>query len=128
MEHTAISPSKSMHVYVLYQFWKSQNLAMAAVDKKEWNFKIVDFTVSGGRGIEEKKKDQTEKHQGLGRELQTMWSLTVKIIPLVVGSLGAIPKQFHTRLKQIGVTAGTAQVQKKVLLRTTRTLRKVFEM
>ena len=128
MEHTAISPSKSMHVYVLYQFWKWQNLAMAAVDKKEWNFKIVDFAVSGGRRIEEKKKDKTEKYQGLGRELQTMWNLTVKIIPLVVGSLGAIPKQFHNRLKQIGVTAGTAQVQKKVLLRTTRTLRKVFEM
>ena len=128
MEHTAISPSKSMLVYVLYQFWKWQNLAMAAVDKKEWNFKIVDFAVSGGRGTEEKKKDKTEKYQGLGRELQTMWNLTVKIIPLVVGSLGAIPKQFHNRLKQIGVTAGTAQVQKKVLLRTTRTLRKVFEM
>ena len=33
-------------------------------------------------------------------------------IPLVVGSLGAIPKQFGNRLKQIGITARTAQVQK----------------
>ena len=36
----------------------------------------------------------------------------MKIMPLVVGSLGAIPKQFGSRLKQIGITAGTAQVQK----------------
>ena len=42
----------------------------------------------------------------------------MKIIPLVVGSLGAIPKQFGNRLKQIGITAGTAQFQKTVLLRT----------
>ena len=101
---------------------------LAAVDKKEWNFKIVDFAVSGGRRIEESKKDKIETYQDLGRELQTMWNLKVKIIPLVVGSLGAIPEQFHNRLKQIGVTAGTAQVQKKALFRTTRVLWKVFEM
>ena len=35
-------------------------------------------------------------------------------IPLVVGSLGAIPKQFGNRLKEIGITAGTAQVQRTV--------------
>ena len=52
----------------------------------------------------------------------------MKIIPLVVGSLGAIPKWFGKRLKQIGITAGTAQVQKAVLLRTARILRKVLEI
>ena len=52
----------------------------------------------------------------------------MKIIPLVVGSLGAIPKQFGNRLKQIGITAGTAQVQKTVLPGTARILRNVFEI
>ena len=52
----------------------------------------------------------------------------MKIIPLVVGSLGAIPKQFGNRLKQIGITVGTAQIQKTVLLGMARTLRKVFEI
>ena len=52
----------------------------------------------------------------------------MKVIPLVVGSLGAIPKQFGNRLKQIGITAGTAQVQKTVLLGTIRILRKVLEI
>ena len=52
----------------------------------------------------------------------------MKIIPLVVGSLGAIPKQFGDRLKQTGITAGAAQVQKTVLLETARILRKVLEI
>ena len=52
----------------------------------------------------------------------------VKIIPLNVDSLGAIPKQFGNRLKQIGITVGTAQVQKRVLLGTARILRKVLEI
>ena len=52
----------------------------------------------------------------------------MKIIPLVVGSLVAIPKQFGKRLKQICITVGTAQGQKTVVLRTTRILRKVLEI
>ena len=52
----------------------------------------------------------------------------MKIIPLVVGSLGAIPKQFGNRLKQIGITVGTAQIQKTVLLGTARILREVYEI
>ena len=34
-----------------------------------------------------------ENSQDLGRELQRMWNVKVKIIPLVIVSLGAIPKQ-----------------------------------
>ena len=64
----------------------------------------------------------------MGKELQKLWNIKVKIIPLFVGSLGAIPKQFGNRLKQIGITTGTAQVQKTVLLGTGRILRKVLEI
>ena len=62
------------------------------------------------------------------RKLQKIRNVKVKIIPLVVGSVGAIPKQFGNRLKQIGITVGTAQVQKIVLLGTARILRKFLEM
>ena len=101
---------------------------LVAVDKKDRSCKIIDFAVPGDSRIEEKEKDKIEKYQDLGRELQKIWNVKVKIIPLVVGSLGAIPKQFGNRLKEIGITAGTAQVQKTVLLGTTRILRKVLEI
>ena len=97
------------------------------VDKKERSCKITDFAVPGDSRIE-KEKDKIEKYQDLGRVLQKMWNVKVKIIPLVVGSLGAIPKQFGNRLKQIGIAVGTAQVQKTVLLGTARILRKVLEI
>ena len=50
------------------------------------------------------------------------------IIPLLVGSSGAILKQFGNRLKQIGITLGTAQVQETVLLGTARILTKVLKI
>ena len=61
-------------------------------------------------------------------ELQKIWNVKVKIMPLVAGSLGTIPEQCGNRLKQIGITAGIAQVQKIVLLGTARILRKVLEI
>ena len=101
---------------------------MVVVDKKERIRKIFDFAVPGDSRIEEKEKDKIEKYQDLGRELQKIWNVKAKIIPLVVDSLCAIPKQFGNRLKQIGMKAGTAQVQKTVLLGTTRILRKILEI
>ena len=52
----------------------------------------------------------------------------MKNIPLVVSSLSTIPKQFGNKLRHIGITVGIAQVQKTVLLGTTRILRKVLEI
>ena len=51
-----------------------------------------------------------------------------KSIPLVVGSLGALLKQFGSRLKETGIAAETGQVQKTVLLGTARILKKVLEI
>ena len=102
---------------------------LLVVEKKERSCKIIDFAVPGDSRIEEKEKDKIGKHQELGREIQKIWNVKVKIIPLVVGSLGAMPKQFGNRLKQICITAGTAQVQKTVLLvGTARMLRKILEI
>ena len=101
---------------------------LVVVDKKERSCKIIGFAVPGDSRIEEKEKDKIEKYQELGRELQKIWNVKVKIIPLVVGSLGAIPKQFGNRLKQIGIAVGTAQVQKTVLLGTAGILKKVLEI
>ena len=64
---------------------------LVVVDK-ERSCKIIDFAVPGDSRIEEKEKDKIEKYQELGRELQKIWNVKVKIIRLVVGLLGAIPK------------------------------------
>ena len=101
---------------------------LVLVDKKERICKIIDFAAPGDSRIEEKEKDKIEKYQDLGRELQKIWNVKVKILPLVLGSLGAIPKHFGNRLKQIAITIGTAQVQKTVLLGKARILRKVLEI
>ena len=78
---------------------------MVVVDKKRRTCKI-----SRDSRIEEKEKEKIERYQDLRRELQKIWNVRLKIIPLVVGSLGATPKQSGNRLKEIGVTAEIEQV------------------
>ena len=89
---------------------EAQRPDLVVVDKKERSCKIIEFSVPGDSRIEEKEKDKIEKYQDLGRELQKISNVKVKIIPLVVGSLGPISKQFGSRLKQICISVGTAQV------------------
>ena len=54
---------------------------MVLVDKKVRSCKIIDFAVPGNSTIEEKEKDKIENYQVLGRELQKIWNVKVKIIP-----------------------------------------------
>ena len=101
---------------------------LVAVGKKERSCKIIDFVVLGNSRIEGKKEDKIAKYKDLGRELQKVWNVKVRAIPLVVGYLGAIPKQLGNRLTQIVITAGTAQVQKTDSLGMARIFRKVIEI
>ena len=101
---------------------------LVVVDKRRRNCKFIDFAVLEDSRIEEKEKEKMKKYQDLRKELQMIWNVRVKIIPLVVGSLGAIPKQFSKRLEENSITAEIRQVQQSVLLETTRILRKVLEI
>ena len=134
-EHEPESVLENEYYKILWNFSiqtdhviEAQRPDLVVVNKKERDCKIIDVAVPGDGRIEEKEKDKTEKYQDLGRELQKIWNVKAKIITLVVGSLGAIPKQFGNRLKQIGITVRTAQVQKTILLGMARILRKVLEI
>ena len=47
--------------------------------------------------------------------------------PVIVGALGNITKKLEKLLGKLGVTLNTALLQKKMLLETVMTLRKVLE-
>ena len=107
---------------------EARGSGLVTIDNKRRTCKVIDFAVPGNSRIEEREKKEIEKYQDLRRELQKIWNVRVKIKTLVVSSLGAIPKQFGNRLKEIGITAEIGKVQKKVLLGTARILRKVLEI
>ena len=70
---------------------EAQRPDLVVVDKKKRGCKIIDFAVPGDNKIEEKEKVKIEKYQDLGRELQKIWNVKVKVIPLVVGTYVLYP-------------------------------------
>ena len=56
-----------------------------------------------------------------------MWNVRGQVIPSVITTLGAIPKMFEKRLKDIGITTEIGQFQKTVMLVMERIL-KFLEM
>ena len=55
-----------------------------------------------------------------------MWKVKAKVIPVVIGALGTVPKRLVGSLKEIGVSTRVELIQKSVLLGTARILRKVL--
>ena len=54
--------------------------------------------------------------------------MKVTVVPLVVGALGSPAKALKKRLKNIGIETKITELQKTVLIHTTRILRKVLEV
>ena len=66
------------------------------IDKTKNECKIIDFVCPFNSRIEESKKDKMKGDNNLKRELEKIWDMPVKVIP-VVCALGTTPKKLKQR-------------------------------
>ena len=89
---------------------------------------IVDFAIPAyDTRIDQKDREKVEKYQDLKRELQKLWNMSVKVVPIVFWALGTPPKDIKKRVKELGIETRIEEMQKTVILHTARILRKVLE-
>ena len=50
-----------------------------------------------------KEDEKVEKNQDLRRQIQKMWGVRTKVIPIVVGALATIPLRLKENLRTIGL-------------------------
>ena len=97
------------------------------MNKKAKSCVIIDVAIPGDCRIREKEIEKIEKYQNLKRELKRFWPLKkIEVVLLVVGALGCISKGFSGWMDILGIKLDVGMVQKSVLLRTARILRKVL--
>ena len=102
---------------------------LIVIDKKEQKGIIIDIAVPADVRVEEKEKEKVEKYQDLKKEIKRLWKLgNVEIVPVVVGALGSVSAEFERWMGKLGMTCNVGVIQKSILLRTTRILRKLLEM
>ena len=100
---------------------------MVVLDRDRKTCNIIDVAVPGDAGIVEKEKEKVEKYQDLRREVTRLRNVKSKVLPIVVGALGAVTPNLSKHLDAIGVTTRIELLQKAALLGTARLLRRVLE-
>ena len=102
---------------------------LIVINKKEQKGIIIDIAVPTDVRVKEKEKEKVEKYQNLKKEIKRLWKLgNVEIVPVVVGALGSVSAEFERWMGKLGITCNVGVMQKSVLFRTTRILRKLLEM
>ena len=64
---------------------------------------IIDVATPGDGRTEEKELEKISKYQDLKIEIERLWEKQVTIVPVVIGSLGAIPRYLRKHLRIIGL-------------------------
>ena len=101
---------------------------MIVVDKVKKTCTIIDFAIPYNSRVNNKEMEKIEKYQGLARELRTLCNTKVRVIPIIIGTLGTTPKQVKKRLEVIGIETRVKELQKTVIKHSSRILRNVFEI
>ena len=96
------------------------------VDKAKKEITIIDFAVPADKNVCD-KEEKIDKYQDLKIELKRLWKMKARVVPVVVGALGSIPKDLRHWLNEIGLEdVDCGALQKAALLGTTRLLRRTL--
>ena len=92
------------------------------IDKKHHDFQIIDLAIPYDTRVYDKEVHKIEKYLNLAWELKNLWNMKVTGVPLVVGALGTLAKAQGKRLKTNGIKTKITELQKTVLMYTSRIL------
>ena len=67
------------------------------------------------------------KCQDLESEIKKLWKVEARVILIVIGALGTIPRGLEENLRTLRITIQVELIQKVTFLRTAQRLRKVLE-
>ena len=99
------------------------------VDKQSKSFLIIDVACPNDWRVESKQEEKVNKYLDLAFEIKKLWKMKrVKVVPIVIGALGTVPKKLEEHLTDINVGIELATLQKTVLLASARILRRVLEI
>ena len=72
------------------------------------------------------KKKKILKYKDLTLEIQRMWNVKTKVIPVIIGATGTISKSFRKYVSNVPGNHEVKELQKTAILGTAHILRKVL--
>jgi len=86
---------------------------------------LIDVAISGDRYVIKKETEKILKYKDLTIEIQLMWNVKTKVIPVIIGAIGTISKSFREYVSNIPGKHEVKELQKTAILGTAHILRKV---
>ena len=85
---------------------------------------LIDVAISGDRNVIKKEAEKIIKYKELTIEIQRMWNVKTKVIPVIIGATGTISKSFGKYVSNIPGKHDIKELQKTAILGTAHILRK----
>jgi hypothetical protein len=77
---------------------------------------LLDVAIPGDRNVIKKEAEKILKYKDLTTEIQRMWNLKTRVIPVIIGATGTISKSFRKYVSTIPGNHDVRELQKTVLL------------
>jgi hypothetical protein len=86
---------------------------------------LIDVAISGDRSVIN-KENEILKYKELTIEIQRMWNVKTRVIPVKIGTIGTITKSFRKYVSNISGNHEVRELQKTAILGTSHIFRKVL--
>ena len=87
---------------------------------------LIDVAISGDGNVIKTEAEKILKYKDLTIEIQRMWNVKTKVIPVIIGATGTISKSFRKYVSNIPGKHEVKELQKTAILCTAHILRKVL--
>jgi hypothetical protein len=87
---------------------------------------LIDVAISGDRNVIKKEAEKILKYKDLTIEVQCMWNVKTRVIPVTVGATGTTSKSFIKYVSNIPGNREVRELQEIAILGTAHTLQKVL--
>ena len=95
-------------------------------DNEKGTCRLIDVAISGDRNVIKKEAEKILKYKDLTIEIQRMWNVKTKAIPVIIGATGNISKSFRKYLSNIPGNHEVNELRITAILGTAHILRKVL--
>ena len=95
-------------------------------DRKSKTCMLIDVSIPDDKNIALKEAEKISKYKNLEIEINWMWNVKTKVVPVVVGALGTLRKYFTKGVELKPGRPEVSEIQEISLLSTAHVLRKVL--
>jgi hypothetical protein len=86
---------------------------------------IIIVAIPGDRNVIQKDAEKILKYKDLTMEIQRMWNVKSRVIPVIIGATVTISKSFREYISTIPGNHDVRELQKTAILGTAHILRRV---